>query len=180
MADPYCQDQERMDREYVNAYDDWIASMTDEELERAKELGVVGPDVRRKVLDQRGDDDASGMAVEEMDRIVLTHDTTDHSSLEAIRQIIAVMVAAQNIRLQTIALAFASGLSICHLWGSQSRAAREHGWSRQHLNKAVKAWQDLLDLPPNPYTSSEQKCSVLSRVQKAKHWRNSTFTQQHA
>lgn len=180
----YAQRKRAADEAYQVEYAKWFESQSPDEQEKLRKLGLDRPerDVRSYATGFEHDASEDADAAPEPDVFedddqptpasVLPSNKPDEAVQDAIRLIVSGLTSSQNIRVDAIALAFASGLSICSVWGSQSEAARHFGIMRQHLNKAVRKWRDMLCLPQNPYTSSEDRRKKLSKAQKTKHWRH--------
>jgi hypothetical protein len=174
----YHQEQAQMDAQYTAQYREWVANMTPEERADAERLGLLKPDTSRRSF--AGDDS------EKLEKQVASspQEATDESGpaeasgLDGLRLTIGVLIGSSNLRLSVVALCYASGMSACAQWRNQSDAARSIGVTRQALNKAIRQWQKLLDLPTNQYTATSERRQKLSVVQTQKHWRKRSFTTQ--
>lgn len=171
----YTKRQVDRDREYAAEYEAWISSLSLEDKEEMEARGLLKPDVSRRSHAVERENDAADRAIEPGNRGIATDAPSNCDTLDAIRLITAILIGAPNMRVSALGLAYAAGLSTCSQWRNQSDAARSIGVSRQVLNKTMRQWQRLLELPPNQYTASAERREKLSEIQKEGHWRNKTF-----
>ena len=175
----YIQHQTKADMEYAAAYDAWLDAMTPDERAEIERKGLGRADVSRKshivARDHDAGEDGVTQALEPAEESPIAPSSPATDTLDMTRIIIAELIAAQNLRLSIHALAYAAGMSICSQWRSQSDAAKSIGVQRQSLRKAVRRWEEMLDLPPNIYTTTKERRRKLSEVHTNNHWRNRAF-----
>jgi hypothetical protein len=171
----YTSRQRQHDAEYQREYDQWLDSLSEEELSELEKHGLDHASIEKVAHSVGREKDLGETAVQHSHRSIESDAPKDAKLLESIRLIVSTLISEVNLKVSICGLCFACGLSACSVWGSQANAAKAIGVSRQHLGKSTKFWQRTLDLPQNPYTSSKSKSAKLKKVQTENHWRRKKF-----
>jgi hypothetical protein len=173
-SDDYAKKQSKRDADYERDYEAWVKSMTLEERREAEKLGLLKPCVQRHGNGAADHDMAdSPLASHTPDIAALVDQDGDQpntinlDAIEALRHLVADLIAEGNTRLTVECLAVALGLS-AYNGESMTMIANRHGVTRAAVSKRCVDITNQLNLTPSRAMRSE-KARKIYRTSRTKH-----------
>jgi hypothetical protein len=148
----YHEEKKRRDREYTDAYREWVASLSPKQRREMAAQGLLDPMVDR--LDGMKGEDVSDMPIPapgnlpNHEELVPAHTEVagggDERVFDALRRIIGELLSENNAGLSLECLALVTGVAFDG--SSMSDIARRHGLTRAAVSKRCIALSDQLHL----------------------------------
>jgi hypothetical protein len=174
-------------KQYQKAYKNWLDSLPPEERKKAESLGVGAPIENHYRVSGHSPDqdrDAAESTHSRTDFNFATLDPTSSSptgslitpeGMQVITRVVGMIIAHENVKIATAALAFALNMDGLNGLGSIREYAARIGVSPEAISKAKRKWESELQLPPNAFAKTPTAKAALSLAQSTKHWKKALW-----
>lgn len=173
---------------YQRAYKDWLASLSHEERKNVEKLGLNTPVENPYRVSGHSPDQDRDAAESTQSRTTFDPGTVDEPAplaasgvmspeiMQIITRIVGTIIAHENVKIATAALAFALNMDGLNGLGSIREYAAKIGVSPEAISKAKRKWESELQLPPNAFAKTAKAKAALSIAQRTKHWKKAKWT----
>jgi hypothetical protein len=170
-------------KEYQRAYKEWISKQPPQEREKLEKLGLSTPVENQYRVSGHSPDQDRDAAESTQSRTEFDPGSIDDSPalagssvmspevMQVITRIVGTIIAHENVKIATAALAFALNMDGLNGLGSIREYAASIGVSPEAISKAKRKWESELQLPPNAFAKTDKAKAALSLAQRTKHWK---------
>lgn len=185
--DDYIRRMDEQTRVYQREYKDWLARQDPKTRAEIERLGLAKPvenphRVSGHAPDQDRDAAESTRSLTEFDPgdmdepAPVQTGTMSPEIMQVITRIVGTIIAHENVKIATAALAFALNMDGLNGLGSIREYAARIGVSPEAISKAKRKWESELQLPPNAFAKTARAKAALSLAQRTKHWKKARWT----
>ena len=139
--------QREKDRAYRNAYEEWIQSLSPEELDQLHELGLDRPSIPGSGSGAPGGDIAESPLAQCGPAEIEPEEIDDDRYHDLLRRLVGELLSQENARLSLECLALVTGLAYCG--HSMTEIASRHGITRAAVSKRCVEFSIALNLKPS-------------------------------
>ncbi len=182
----YIRRTDARNKDYTKDFEQWVASLSPAERQKAEALGVIKPienfhRVSGHSPDQDRDAADSSQSQVSFDPGEIDTPATPSATgispeaMQVITRIVGTIIAHENVKIATAALAFALNMDGLNGLGSIREYAARIGVSPEAISKAKRKWEQELALPPNAFAKTAKAKAALSLAQQTKHWKKAKW-----